>query len=53
MEESKNSADDFLNLIKKSRKGKLKMYIGMIAGVGITYGMLQETYELLNRNTQK
>ena len=30
-----------LDLIKKSRRGKFKVYIGMIAGVGKSYRMLQ------------
>lgn len=37
----------FLDLIKKSRRGKFKIYIGMIAGVGKSYRMLQEAHELL------
>lgn len=37
----------FLDLIKKSRRGKFKIYIGMIAGVGKSYRMLQEARELL------
>jgi two-component system sensor histidine kinase KdpD len=37
----------FLDLIKKSRKGKFKIYIGMIAGVGKSYRMLQEAHDLL------
>jgi two-component system sensor histidine kinase KdpD len=37
----------FLNLIKKSRLGKFKIYIGMSAGVGKTYRMLQEAHALL------
>lgn len=47
MEETRKSAEEFLNLIKKSRKGKLKIYIGMSAGVGKTYRMLQEAQTLL------
>ena len=47
MEEIKKSAEDFLNLIKKSRRGKFKIYIGMSAGVGKTYRMLQEAHNLL------
>lgn len=47
MKEGKTTEEEFLNLIKKSRKGKLKVYIGMIAGVGKTYRMLQEAHELL------
>lgn len=46
MEETRKSAEEFLNLIKKSRKGKLKIYIGMSAGVGKTYRMLQEAHTL-------
>ena len=37
----------FLDLIKKSHRGKFKIYIGMIAGVGKSYRMLQEAHELL------
>ncbi len=40
----------FLNLIKKSRQGNLKIYIGMSAGVGKTYRMLQEAQTLLKNN---
>lgn len=47
MEETRKSAEEFLNLIKKSRKGKLKIYIGMSAGVGKTFRMLQEAHTLL------
>ncbi len=37
----------FLDLIRKSRRGKFKIYIGMSAGVGKTYRMLQEARSLL------
>lgn len=37
----------FLDLIKRSRRGKFKIYIGMIAGVGKSYRMLQEAHEML------
>ncbi|MBX7109898.1 MAG: sensor protein KdpD [Chitinophagales bacterium] len=47
MEETRKSAEEFLNLIKKSRRGKFKIYIGMSAGVGKTYRMLQEAHSLL------
>lgn len=47
MEESKKSAQEFLNLIKKSRRGKFKIYIGMSAGVGKSYRMLQEAQSIL------
>jgi two-component system sensor histidine kinase KdpD len=42
------SAERFLNLIKSSRQGKLKVYIGMAAGVGKTYRMLLEAKELID-----
>lgn len=45
--EERKSAEHFLDLIKKSRKGKFKLYIGMSAGVGKTYRMLQEAHTLL------
>jgi len=41
------NAQRFLDLIQKSRKGKFKVYIGMSAGVGKTYRMLQEAHTLL------
>ena len=46
-EENKKSAEHFLDLIRKSRKGKFKIYVGMSAGVGKTYRMLQEAQTLL------
>ena len=42
------SVQHFLDLIKKSRRGKFKIYIGMIAGVGKSYRMLQEAHDLLD-----
>ncbi|HQY12234.1 MAG: sensor protein KdpD [Ferruginibacter sp.] len=47
MPEQDNNAEHFLSLIRKSRKGKFKIYIGMSAGVGKTYRMLQEAQTLL------
>jgi len=41
------SSERFLNLIRSSKQGKLKIYIGMAAGVGKTYRMLLEARELL------
>src|SRR5882762_3662981 len=41
------SAEHFIELIRKSRRGKFKVYIGMSAGVGKTYRMLQEARTLL------
>jgi len=45
-EQEKNTAR-FIDLIRKSRRGKFKIYIGMSAGVGKTYRMLQEAQSLL------
>lgn len=45
--EKENNVRHFLDLIQKSRKGKFKVYIGMSAGVGKTFRMLQETHTLL------
>ncbi|MGK6352149.1 sensor protein KdpD [Parapedobacter sp. DT-150] len=47
MPEDRKTAEHFLNLIKRSRLGKFKVYIGMSAGVGKTYRMLQEAHTLL------
>ncbi|MCF2489281.1 sensor protein KdpD [Dyadobacter sp. CY347] len=47
MPETNPSAQHFLDLIKKSRRGKFKIYIGMSAGVGKTFRMLQEAHALL------
>src|ERR1700722_16964740 len=47
MPENDKNAEHFLELIRKSKRGKFKVYIGMIAGVGKTYSMLQEAHTLL------
>lgn len=47
MSDKDKTAQHFLDLIKKSRRGKFKVYIGMSAGVGKTYRMLQEANTLL------
>ncbi len=48
MEPTQNAqAEHFLDLIKKSKRGKFKIYIGMSAGVGKSYRMLQEAHSLL------
>jgi len=47
MDEVRKPASHFLELIRKSRRGKFKVYIGMSAGVGKTYRMLQEAHTLL------
>ncbi|TWV96302.1 sensor protein KdpD [Chitinophaga pinensis] len=47
MSDKDNNAQHFLDLIRQSRRGKFKIYIGMSAGVGKTYRMLQEARTLL------
>ncbi len=47
MTEKDKNVQHFLDLIKKSRRGKFKIYIGMSAGVGKTYRMLKEAHTLL------
>ena len=42
------SVQHFLDLIKRSRRGKFKVYLGMIAGVGKSYRMLQEAHDLID-----
>lgn len=47
MPEQEKNAEHFLNLIRKNRRGKFKIYVGMSAGVGKTFRMLQEAQTLL------
>lgn len=49
MEQREQNVERFLELIRQSRKGKFKLYIGMIAGVGKTYRMLKEIRGLLKK----
>src|SRR6201996_1511525 len=46
-EDKDPSVQHFMDLIRASRRGKFKIYIGMSAGVGKTYRMLQEAQTLL------
>jgi two-component system sensor histidine kinase KdpD len=46
-EEKEQSVQHFLELIKRSRRGKFKIYIGMSAGVGKSYRMLLEAQALM------
>ncbi len=45
-EDRSHAADDFLRLIQRGRRGRLKVYIGSAAGVGKTYAMLREAHRL-------
>ncbi len=40
------SAERFLRLVRAKRRGTLKIYLGLAAGVGKTYRMLQEAHDL-------
>lgn len=46
MNEKEKSVQYFLDLIRKSRRGKFKIYIGMSAGVGKSFRMLQEAHNM-------
>ena len=41
--------EDFLELVEKGKRGRLKLYIGFAAGVGKTYRMLEEAHALGKR----
>ena len=42
-------AEDFLELVQRARRGRLKLYMGFAAGVGKTYRMLEEAHALRQR----
>ena len=46
--DKEGSVQRFLDLIRRSHRGKFKIYIGMSAGVGKSYRMLQEAHQLLD-----
>ena len=50
MDKREESVQHFLNMIRRSQRGVFKIYVGMIAGVGKTYRMLQEAHEMLENN---
>jgi two-component system sensor histidine kinase KdpD len=41
--------EDFLELVERAKRGRLKLYIGYAAGVGKTWRMLEEAHELRRR----
>ena len=47
MKGEEKSAQQFLDLIRRSKRGRFKIYIGMSAGVGKTFRVLQEAQALL------
>ena len=47
MDNNRDNAQRFLEMIRRSKRGRFKIYIGMIAGVGKTFRMLQEAHDML------
>lgn len=43
--------EDFLELVERGKRGRLKLYLGFAAGVGKTYRMLEEALALRRRGT--
>jgi two-component system sensor histidine kinase KdpD len=41
--------EDFLELVERAKRGRLKIYVGSAAGVGKTYRMLEEAHALRKR----
>ena len=41
--------EDFLELVERAKRGRLKVYLGFAAGVGKTYRMLEEAHALRRR----
>ena len=46
-EEKTGRANSFLRMIRRSRRGGLKIYLGYCAGVGKTYRMLEEGHSMV------
>jgi two-component system sensor histidine kinase KdpD len=42
-------AEDFLALVERAHRGRLKLYLGFAAGVGKTYRMLEEAHAMRKR----
>jgi len=47
VDDKEQRVQQFLELSRKTTRGKLKIYVGMSAGVGKSYRMLQEAHNLL------
>src|SRR6476659_5328691 len=41
--------EDFLELVERAERGRIKVYLGFAAGVGKTYQMLEEAHALKKR----
>jgi len=42
-------SEDFLELVQRAKRGRIKVYLGFAAGVGKTYQMLEEAHVLKKR----
>src|SRR5260221_13245896 len=49
MTKTRSRAEDFLELVERAKRGRLKLYLGFAAGVGKTYRMLEEAHALKKR----
>lgn len=49
MAKDRKRPEDFLELVERAKRGRLKVYIGSAAGVGKTYQMLEEAHALRKR----
>src|SRR5207237_7791298 len=52
MASQRTRAEDFLSLVERAQRGRLKLYIGFAAGVGKTYRMLEEAHALARRGVE-
>src|SRR5713226_505683 len=49
MAKDQKRPEDFLELVERAKRGRLKVFIGFAAGVGKTYRMLEEAHALQKR----
>ena len=49
MTTERKRSEDFLELVERAKRGRLKVFIGSAAGVGKTYQMLEEAHALQKR----
>jgi two-component system, OmpR family, sensor histidine kinase KdpD len=49
MDTDRKRPEDFLELVERAKRGRLKVYIGSAAGVGKTFQMLEEAHALKKR----
>jgi two-component system sensor histidine kinase KdpD len=47
--EERSHPEDFVELVARAKRGKLKLYLGFAAGVGKTFRMLEEAHALRRR----